>query len=64
MKRILKKNQIIITALAIMIAVAGYINYKDLVSKHAKDTRQTNVSLALGTIFRSLIPEQPFSQEI
>ena len=48
MKRILKKNQIIITALAIMIAVAGYINYKDLVSKHAKDARQTNVSLALG----------------
>ena len=48
MKRILKKNQIIITALAIMIAVAGYINYKDLVSKHAKDTRQTNASLALG----------------
>ena len=46
MKRILKKNQIIITALAIMIAVAGYINYKDLVSKHAKDARQTNVSLA------------------
>lgn len=27
MKRIMKKNQIIITALAIMIAVAGYLNY-------------------------------------
>lgn len=27
MKRIVKKNQIIITALAIMIAVAGYLNY-------------------------------------
>ncbi|MGI6093838.1 MAG: SpoIIIAH-like family protein [Lachnospiraceae bacterium] len=29
MKKVLKKNQIIITALAIMIAVAGYINYSD-----------------------------------
>lgn len=27
MKRVLKKNQIMITALAIMIAVAGYLNY-------------------------------------
>ena len=29
MKKIFKKNQIIITALAVMIAVAGYINYSD-----------------------------------
>ena len=29
MKIIFKKNQVIITALAIMIAVAGYINYSD-----------------------------------
>ena len=28
-KKIFKKNQIIITALAIMIAAAGYINYSD-----------------------------------
>ena len=27
MKRLLKKNQIIITTLAIMIAIAGYLNY-------------------------------------
>lgn len=27
MKNIFKKNQIIITALAVMIAVAGYLNY-------------------------------------
>ena len=31
MKKIFKKNQIIITALAIMIAAAGYINYSDSV---------------------------------
>ncbi len=48
MKRVLKKNQIIITALAIMIAVAGYINYRDLVSKNNKDTKVSNVSLSLG----------------
>lgn len=29
MKRIFKKNQVIITALAIMIAVAGYLNFSD-----------------------------------
>ena len=33
MKKIFKKNQIIITALALMIAVAGYINYADSVAK-------------------------------
>lgn len=31
-----------------MIAVAGYINYKDLVSKHDKGTKETNINLALG----------------
>lgn len=30
MKKVFKKNQIIITALAVMIAVAGYINYSDM----------------------------------
>lgn len=29
MKRIFKKNQVIITALAVMIAVAGYLNFSD-----------------------------------
>ena len=28
MKKILKKNQIIVTALAILIAVAGYLNHR------------------------------------
>ena len=48
MKRILKKNQIIITALAIMIAIAGYINYKDMVAKNNKETKAANSSLSLG----------------
>lgn len=36
MKKIFKKNQIIITALALMIAVAGYINYSDYVKRKDK----------------------------
>ena len=48
MKRILKKNQIIITALAIMIAIAGYINYKDMVAKNNKETKAANSTLSLG----------------
>lgn len=48
MKRILKKNQIIITALAIMIAIAGYINYKDMVTKNNKQTKAANSALNVG----------------
>lgn len=36
MKKIFKKNQIIITALALMIAVAGYINYSDNIKEKQK----------------------------
>lgn len=38
MKKIFKKNQIIITALAVMIAAAGYISYSDAQLKGKKDT--------------------------
>ncbi len=38
MKKIFKKNQIIITALALMIAVAGYINYSDNIKSKNKNT--------------------------
>lgn len=38
MKRILRKNQIIITTLAIMIAVAGYLNYSGKVLEEQADT--------------------------
>lgn len=41
MKKIFKKNQIIITALALMIAVAGYINYSDSVKKKADNRTET-----------------------
>lgn len=39
MKRVFKKNQIMITALAVMIAVAGYLNYSGkLFGEKAKET--------------------------
>ncbi len=42
-KRIFKKNQIVITALAILIAVAGYINYADSTLKKDGKTESTAV---------------------
>ena len=36
MKRVFKKNQIIITALALMIAVAGYVSYTQSVGSKEK----------------------------
>jgi stage III sporulation protein AH len=42
MKRIFKRNQIIITLLAVMIAVAGYINY---ISTIDGETAQTNANV-------------------
>ncbi len=44
MKRIFKKNQIMITALAVMIAVAGYLNYSGRL--FGEKTKETNNELA------------------
>ena len=35
MKKILKKNQVIITSLAVLIAIAGYLNFADVKNKEA-----------------------------
>lgn len=45
MKRLFKKNQIIITTLAIMIAIAGYLNYSGKIFGDA-DTKEANNNLA------------------
>lgn len=46
MKRIFKKNQIIITTLAVMIAIAGYLNYSGALFDGTKDdTKQANADL-------------------
>ena len=44
MKNIFKKNQMIITALAIMIAVAGYLNYSGSRLDSAKVTTDADAS--------------------
>ena len=46
MKRIFKKNQIIIAALAVMIAAAGYLNYSGKIFGEKNDAEQTNAELA------------------
>lgn len=49
MKRIFKKNQIIITTLAIMIAVAGYLNYSGRILEEKADTVSSDDSTVLLT---------------
>lgn len=47
MKRLFKKNQIVVTALALMIAAAGYLNYsgKLFPDKEKEETQQANAEL-------------------
>lgn len=47
MKRIFKKNQIIITTLAIMIAVAGYLNYSGRILEKTTDSLVSDDSTVL-----------------
>ncbi len=49
MKRIFKKNQIIITALAIMIAIAGYLNYSGTILRDKTDAVSTGDNTVLVT---------------
>lgn len=46
MKRIFRKNQIVIAALAVMIAVAGYLNYSGKLFGESEDAEETNAELA------------------
>lgn len=46
MKRLFKKNQIMIAALAVMIAVAGYLNYSGRIFGEADTTTETSGELA------------------
>ena len=41
MKKIVKKNQLIITTLAVIIAVAGYVNYTGQYITTTKDKAKT-----------------------
>ena len=46
MKRIFKKNQIIIAALAVMIAAAGYLNYSGRLFSGEENAQEANADLA------------------
>lgn len=46
MKRIAKKNQIVIATLAVMIAAAGYMNYSGKLFPNKTKTQETNSELA------------------
>ena len=46
MKKILKKNQIMIAALAIMIAAAGYLNYSGRIFNGKEEVKETGNELA------------------
>ncbi len=46
MKRIFKKNQMIIAALAVMIAAAGYLNYSGRLFPNKEQAVETNTELA------------------
>ena len=46
MKKLLKKNQIIIAVLAVMIAAAGYLNYSGRIFPAGNDTEEANADLA------------------
>lgn len=46
MKQIVKKNQIIIAALAVMIAAAGYLNYSGKIFGDKKEAETANADLA------------------
>jgi stage III sporulation protein AH len=47
-KRIVKKNQIIIAALAVMIAAAGYLNYSGRLFGGSDETTETNANAELA----------------
>ena len=49
MKRIFKKNQIIITTLAIMIAIAGYLNYSGKILNEKTNLANSDDSTVLLT---------------
>ena len=62
MKKIFKKNQIIITALAVMIAAAGYISYSDSKLKttdtsaknEAEEAKETDSAVDMDSVLQDI----------
>lgn len=61
MKRVFKKNQIIITALALMIAVAGYVSYTQSVGSKEKTDAVSASEAQTGDIGESDLSEDVFT---
>ena len=61
MKRVFKKNQIIITALALMIAVAGYVSYTQSVGSKEKMDAASASEAQTGDIGESDLSEDVFT---
>ena len=59
MKRILKKNQLIIAALAVMIAAAGYLNYSGRLLRDLRIRRRQAVTLRIKNFWIFLMKMLP-----
>lgn len=59
MKRILKKNQLIIAALAVMIAAAGYLNYSGRLLPGSQNTKRQAVTLRIKNFWIFLMKMLP-----
>ena len=60
MKKIMKKNQVIITSLAILIAVAGYLNFADVDLGFKDKEASTDSSSILEEVEYDLTDETAF----
>lgn len=63
MKKIVKKNQVIITALAILIAVAGYLNFSDVNLGFRDKEASTDSSSILDQVDYDLTDETAVTEE-
>ena len=63
MKKIVKKNQVIITALAILIAVAGYLNFSDVNLGFRDKEASTDSSSILDQVEYDLTDETALQEE-
>ena len=66
MKRRLKKNQVVVTALAVMVAVAGYLNYSGM--EFGKETaalgKGQEETAEAGTVNTSLIDIPSLDEDV
>ena len=63
MKKILKKNQVIITSLAVLIAVAGYLNFADVDLGFKDQAASTDGSSILEDVYYDLTDETALLDE-